>query len=99
MELLESMRKDGAIAMPCCGRCDQPVPVLHAQYMEVGSTYSNSVGKPSPVPEDNPGGFEECVFADIRASRRSSIEGYRASGGYEALERVVQQGSPARHAQ
>ena len=73
MELLESMRKDGAIAMPCCGRCDQPVPVLHAQYMEGGSTYSNSVGQPSPVPEDNTGGFVESGFADIRSSRRSRI--------------------------
>jgi NADH-quinone oxidoreductase subunit F len=33
----------------------------------------------------NPGGYEECVFAAIREEHRATLDGYRTTGGYEAL--------------
>ena len=46
------------------------------------------------MPAPNPGGFEECVFAGIRLPGRAGIEGYRGSGGYEALEGTLAGMSP-----
>ena len=42
----------------------------------------------------NPGGYEECVFADIRAPGRATLSGYRQSGGYQALQQALA-GEPA----
>ena len=82
--LVESL--DGATPMPCSGRCDEPVPVLVGNRTLVGSPDGTLRELPSPMPAPNPGGCEECVFAGIRLPGRAGIEGYRASGGYEALE-------------
>ena len=85
--LVESL--DGASPMPCSGRCDEPVPVLAGNRTLVGSPDGTLRELPSPMPAPNPGGCEECVFAGIRLPGRAGIEGYRASGGYEALERAL----------
>ena len=94
LELLESL--DGAEEMPCAGRCDDPVPLLigHETFVANGpfQTLQRRISSPLPVP--NPGGREECVFAEIRAQDRASLDGYRGSGGYEALTQAVQEESP-----
>jgi NADH:ubiquinone oxidoreductase subunit F (NADH-binding) len=42
----------------------------------------------------NPGGRDECVFAEIREPDRDSLDGYRRSGGYEALVQAVEGQNP-----
>ncbi|MDH3571032.1 MAG: NAD(P)H-dependent oxidoreductase subunit E, partial [Gemmatimonadota bacterium] len=95
LELLEALRETGARPMPCAGRCDEPVPVLRGGELLVGTAPRSLVTKPSPIPAPNPGGIEECVFAHIREPGRATLQGYRRTGGYEALERVVRSGAPA----
>lgn len=94
LELLEAL--DGAEEMPCAGRCDDPVPLLIGHETFVASapfqTLQRRISSPLPVP--NPGGREECVFAEIREQERESLDGYRRSGGYEALTQAVTEGSP-----
>ena len=94
LELLESL--DGAEEMPCAGRCDDPVPLLIGHETFVASVpfqpLQRRISSPQPVP--NPGGREECVFAEIRAQERASLDGYRRSGGYEALTQAVQEETP-----
>ena len=91
-DLVESL--EGATPMPCSGRCDEPVPVLAGNRTLVGSPDGTLRELPSPMPAPNPGGCEECVFAGIRLPGRAGIEGYRASGGYEAPERALRGMSP-----
>ena len=94
LELLESL--DGAEEMPCAGRCDDPVPLLigHETFVANGPSQTLQRRISSPLPVLNPGGREECVFAEIRAQDRASLDGYRGSGGYEALTQAVQEESP-----
>ncbi|MEZ5990233.1 MAG: NADH-ubiquinone oxidoreductase-F iron-sulfur binding region domain-containing protein [Planctomycetota bacterium] len=87
--LLEALRKDGATPMPCAGRCDEPVPVLFGQEVRVGTDAGALHARPSPLPVPNPGGVEECVFAAIREPGRAGIDGYRRTGGYEALAEAL----------
>lgn len=68
--------------MPCAGRCDQPVPVLHLDKTLVGP---NLESRPSPLPPLNPGGTQECVFRSIREEGRSRLAHY---GGYQALAKA-----------
>jgi len=93
-ELLEQLIQKGATAMPCAGRCDEPVPVLQKDKVFTGL----SVGELSPtiaaLPLSNPDNYEECVFKYIREDQRASIEGYHRTGGYEALSQAIQIGSP-----
>jgi NADH-quinone oxidoreductase subunit F len=93
-ELLRALG-DGATAMPCAGRCDEPVPVLQGNRILVGTTADALESHPSPLPPPNPGGTEECVFAAIREPGRSTLEGYRKTGGYQGLERAVGEMEPA----
>lgn len=93
-KLLEELGED-ATAMPCPGRCDEPVAVLRDGEVLLGRSAGELSASPSPLPAPNPGGLEECVFASIREPGRSTLEGYRKSRGYEALEKAVSQLSPA----
>lgn len=84
-ELLEALRKDGGTPMACAGRCDEPVPVINDHTVSVGTSAGSLEARPSPLPVANPGDHEECVFGSIREEGRATLEGYRRSGGYEAL--------------
>ena len=87
---------EGAEEMPCAGRCDDPVPLLIGHETFVSNAPFQTLQRriSSPVPVPNPGRREECVFASIREPERSSLDGYRRSGGYEALTRAVQEMTP-----
>ncbi len=93
-ELLEALG-DGATAMPCAGRCDDPIPVLKGHKVLVGTQADALTPQPAPLPPPNPDGCEECVFAGIREPGRAGIEGYRKTGGYEGLIKAVREMSPA----
>ena len=93
-ELLESLQGEGATAMPCSGRCDEPIPVLRGAETWVGDSATTLERRDSPLPAPNPGDLEECVFAAIREPDRASLEGYRRTGGYEALVRVLGEMAP-----
>jgi len=84
-ELLDALRKDGGTPMACAGRCDEPVPVITDHTVRVGRSADALEARPSPVPVPNPGGHEECVFGSIREEGRATLEGYKRTGGYEAL--------------
>ena len=75
--------------MPCAGRCDGPVPVLKGDEVLTGSSVDQLKPEPSPLPPPNPGAIEECVFARVREPDRVSLEGYRKTGGYHALEKAL----------
>ena len=93
-ELLDALADSGATPMPCAGRCDDPIPVLRGGESFVGGANGNLAQRPSPIPPDNPGGTEECVFAHVRAPGRATIDGYRNTGGYEGLAQAVRTGKP-----
>jgi NADH-quinone oxidoreductase subunit F len=88
-ELLESLKAEGATAMPCAGRCDDMVPVIRGDKVYVGKNAASLENRPTPLPTDNPGNAEECVFRHIREEGRSRLDGYRYSGGYCALESAI----------
>ncbi len=88
-ELLESMKDQGATAMPCAGRCDQMVPVILGDQVLIGTHKDELKPMPSPLPVPNPGGIKECIFAHIREPDRASLKGYQATGGYQALEKAL----------
>ncbi|MEE2658984.1 MAG: NADH-ubiquinone oxidoreductase-F iron-sulfur binding region domain-containing protein [Candidatus Latescibacterota bacterium] len=88
-ELLNSLRDQGATAMPCAGRCDQPVPVLRGDEVLIGTSVDELIPDLSPLPAPNPGGIEECVFAGIRNPGRATLEGYQTTGGYAGLETAL----------
>ena len=80
---------EGASPMPCSGRCDDPIPVLRGNHTLVGLSADALESRETPLPPEAPEGIEECVFAHIRDADRKTLAGYRATGGYEALERAV----------
>ena len=94
-ELLAALKPQGATAMPCAGHCDEPVPVLRGNETLIGTTPENLRSQFSPLPVANPGGFAECIFAHIREPGRGTLDGYRRTGGYEALRNAVQATTPA----
>lgn len=91
-EILEALRSRGAVPMPCAGRCDDPVVVLEGNRALLGTEATSLEERPSPLPPPAPSleGFEECVFASIREPGRSTLKGYRATGGYRALDRALE---------
>ena len=84
-----------ATPMPCAGRCDDPIPVIKGDQVLVGTDAESLAPSPSPLPVPNPGGYEECVFADIRAPGRATLSGYRQSGGYQALQQALAGSQPS----
>jgi len=88
--LLEGLREEGAHAMPCAGRCDDPIPVLRGHEGYAGLHPDDLKARFSPLPPVPPPGVEECVFAHIRRRSRAGILGYRRSGGYRALRRALE---------
>lgn len=94
-QIIEELKDEGAQAMPCAGRCDDFVPVLKGHCVSVGVSSRTLEARPPPLPPRNPGGIEECVFAEIRTPGRYSIEGYCRTGGYEGLRRAVKEMQPS----
>ncbi len=86
LELIKSI--NNATPMACAGRCDDAVPVLQGNEVQVGQSLDTLETRPSPLPAPNPGGGEECVFANIRNPERSAVDGYKRTGGYEALAKA-----------
>ncbi|MCR9165330.1 MAG: NADH-ubiquinone oxidoreductase-F iron-sulfur binding region domain-containing protein [Nannocystaceae bacterium] len=77
-----------ASPMPCAGRCDGPIPVLTGHTVRVGTSAGALQEVPTPLPPAYPGKGSECVFASIREPDRATLDGYRRTGGYVALETV-----------
>ena len=86
-ELLDAL--PDAHAMPCPGRCDEPIPVLDRDRVLCGTTVAELSSRPSPLPPAVPPDIEECVFAHIRTPGRATMAGYRATGGYSGLENAL----------
>jgi NADH-quinone oxidoreductase subunit F len=84
---------EGVTPMPCSGRCDEPVPVLRGHETWVADASGHRRAPTSPLPprvdDASRAGAEECVFRHIRGPDRATLDGYRATGGYEALERSL----------
>lgn len=95
-ELYESLKPEGATEMPCAGRCDDMVPVIQGDKVYVGKTKDTLEHRHTPIPAPNPGGAEECVFAHLRDDSRATLDGYRATGGYTALEKALNDFGPER---
>lgn len=89
-ELLRSLEFEGATPMPCSGRCDDMIPVIRGDQVFVGRTADELEHHATPLPVPNPGDHEECVFAGIREPGRSTLDGYRRTGGYEGLQKAVE---------
>ena len=89
LEILESLKDEGATPMPCAGRCDDCVPVLKGHHVLVGKQVDTLSVQPTPLPPPHPGDGEECIFAEIREPERNTLAGYRRTGGYEALTRAL----------
>ena len=89
LEILETLKDDGATPMPCAGRCDDCIPVLKGHQVFVGKRVDTLSVQPSPLPPPYPGDGEECIFAEIREPDHNTLAGYRRTGGYEALTRAV----------
>lgn len=94
-ELLAALADQGALPMPCAGRCDEPIPVLQGHHYLVGDPAGALLERPTPLPAPNPGGIEECVFHAIRAEDRNTLDGYWATGGYIGLRRAITEMTPA----
>lgn len=86
---------EGAIPMPCAGRCDDPIPVLRGHAAFAGMSADSLMAHLSPLPPLPVEGVEECVFSHIRESGRGKLEGYRHTGGYKGLARALRTMTPA----
>ncbi|MCB0080591.1 MAG: NAD(P)H-dependent oxidoreductase subunit E, partial [Caldilineaceae bacterium] len=93
--LLAALADQGATAMPCAGRCDEPIPVLVGHHYVVGQPDGALTEQPTPLPPPNPGRIDECVFHAIRVEGRATLDGYIATSGYAGLRRVVNEMTPA----
>jgi NADH-quinone oxidoreductase subunit F len=89
MGILETLSSSGGRAMPCAGRCDDPVPVLKGSEAFVVSLDNTFESRLSPLPAPPPEGMEECVFAHIRKRTNGGLKAYQATGGYEGLRKAL----------
>jgi NADH-quinone oxidoreductase subunit F len=89
MGILETLSSSGGRAMPCAGRCDDPVPVLKGSEAFVVSLDNTFETRLSPLPARPPEGIEECVFAHIRERSNGGLKAYQATGGYEGLRKAL----------
>jgi NADH-quinone oxidoreductase subunit F len=89
MGILETLASSGGRAMPCAGRCDDPVPVLKGSEAFVVSLDNTFETRLSPLPAPPPEGMEECVFAHIRERSNGGLKAYQATGGYEGLRKAL----------
>lgn len=94
LEILESLKTEGAIPMPCAGRCDDCVPILKGHQVLTGKHTESLSVQSTPLPPPYPGNREECVFAEIREPNCNTSTGYQRTGGYEGLKRAVTSLSP-----
>ncbi|MFP6856386.1 MAG: NADH-ubiquinone oxidoreductase-F iron-sulfur binding region domain-containing protein [Roseibacillus sp.] len=94
-ELLEALKAESATPMPCSGRCDDMVPVIRGDRVLVGPDAGSLEHRATPLPAPNPGGIEECVFRHIRDEGRTTLDGYRSTGGYSGLEKALQSSGQA----
>ena len=94
-QLLSALKDQGATAMACAGRCDDPIPVLKGHHALRGTDNASLEEKATPLPSPNPGNIEECIFASIRIPNRAKFEGYRDSGGYLAVDKMLNEMSPS----
>ncbi len=92
--VLTALEPQGAVPMPCAGRCDDPVPVLRGETTLVAAGPQNLESRPSPLPPPPPGGVRECVFRHIREPGRATLDGYRRTGGYGGLAQGLREGAP-----
>ena len=98
--LVRELAEDGAVPMPCSGRCDEPIPVLRGETTWVGDRADGLSQRPSPLPPPNPGtkdlhpDFEECVFANIRRPEQASLREYESNGGYSGLRSAIESSQP-----
>jgi NADH-quinone oxidoreductase subunit F len=84
--LLAELKGAGAVAMPCAGRCDAPIPVLKGDETLSGTTASSLVARSAPVPPDYPGDTGEAVFRNIRREGQALLATY---GAYEGLKKAL----------
>ncbi len=66
-------------------RCPSSEGAVALAGMDAGSLEA----RPSPLPAPPPQGIEECVFSQLRERSGRGLAGYRATGGYQALERAL----------
>ena len=89
IEILESLKSEGAIPMPCAGRCDDCVPVLKGHQVLTGKHVDTLSVQPTPLPPPYRGDREECIFTEIREPEQNTLAGYQRTGGYEGLKHAV----------
>ena len=94
IEILETLKSEGATAMPCAGRCDDCIPILKGHQVLTGRHVDSLSLKPTPLPPPYPGDKEECIFAEIRKPKRNTIEAYQLTGGYEGLKHAISNLTP-----
>ena len=73
LEILEALKTEGAISMPCAGRCDDCVPVLKGHQVLTGKQAETLSVQPTPLPPPYPGDGEECIFAEIREPNHRNV--------------------------
>ena len=85
-----SLPAEDVPSIPCPGRCDRPVPRYDGErfFTPVQTEPDKAAGLPIET------GQEEAIFRHVRRPDQRYLAGYRASGGYETLLRVVQRGEP-----
>jgi len=81
---------DGALPMPCPGRCDEPIPVLDGDRVLCGIGAGELTERASPLPPKPPDNAPECVFLHIREPGRAGLDGYQNTGGYAGLRTALE---------